>query len=57
MLFFHFDSNRTVKDRVQILMKFHQLVVQHADELADLIVLEHGKVRTVWHHYLMLHHA
>ncbi|KAJ3045387.1 hypothetical protein HDV00_010257 [Rhizophlyctis rosea] len=30
-------SNRTVKDRVQILMKFHQLVVEHADELAHLI--------------------
>ena len=38
------NSNRTVKDRVQILMNFHQLVVKHADELADLIVLEHGKV-------------
>ncbi|KAJ3057243.1 hypothetical protein HK097_010603 [Rhizophlyctis rosea] len=38
-------SNRTVKDRVQILMNFHQLVIKHADELADLIVLEHGKNR------------
>ncbi|TPX30867.1 hypothetical protein SmJEL517_g05672 [Synchytrium microbalum] len=36
-------SARTVKDRVQILMRYHQLVIKHADELADLIVLEHGK--------------
>ncbi|KAJ3111298.1 hypothetical protein HDU96_005806 [Phlyctochytrium bullatum] len=40
-------SNRTVKDRVQIIIRFHNLVVQHADELADLIVLEHGKVRRI----------
>jgi malonate-semialdehyde dehydrogenase (acetylating) / methylmalonate-semialdehyde dehydrogenase len=37
-------SNRTVKDRAQIIIRFHALVVKHADELADLIVLEHGKV-------------
>lgn len=37
-------SKRTVKDRVQILLRFHQLVVKHANELAQLIVLEHGKV-------------
>ncbi|RKO84079.1 Aldehyde/histidinol dehydrogenase, partial [Blyttiomyces helicus] len=39
-------SKRTVKDRVQILIRFHQLVIAHKDELADLIVLEHGKNRT-----------
>ncbi|KAI8928610.1 Aldehyde/histidinol dehydrogenase [Entophlyctis helioformis] len=38
-------SARTVKDRVQILIRFHQLVVAHTDELADLIVLEHGKTK------------
>ncbi|KAJ3311272.1 hypothetical protein HDV04_004181 [Boothiomyces sp. JEL0838] len=38
-------SNRTVKDRVQYLIRFHQLVIKHKDELADLIVLEHGKTK------------
>ncbi|KAJ3415352.1 hypothetical protein HDV05_005089 [Chytridiales sp. JEL 0842] len=38
-------SNRTVKDRAQIMIRFHQLVVKHQEELADLIVLEHGKNR------------
>ncbi|KAJ3278332.1 hypothetical protein HK104_002430 [Borealophlyctis nickersoniae] len=38
-------SARTVKDRVQILMRFHHLVNEHKDELASLIVLEHGKNR------------
>lgn len=36
-------SALTVKSRVQILIRFHQLMVKHADELADIIVLEHGK--------------
>jgi acyl-CoA reductase-like NAD-dependent aldehyde dehydrogenase len=35
----------TVKSRVQILIRFHQLVVKHADELATLIMKEHGKTR------------
>ncbi|KAI9359207.1 Aldehyde/histidinol dehydrogenase [Zopfochytrium polystomum] len=39
-------SNRTVKDRAQVMIRFHQLVVKHQDELADLIVMEHGKNRT-----------
>ena len=34
-----------MKDRAQILIRFHQLVVKHQDELADLIVLEHGKTK------------
>ena len=38
-------SSRTVKDRVQFLIRFHQLVVKHANEIADLIVLEHGKTK------------
>ncbi|KAJ3272812.1 hypothetical protein HDV01_005253 [Terramyces sp. JEL0728] len=33
-------SNRTVKDRVQYLIRFHQLVIKHKDELADLITKE-----------------
>ena len=36
-------SARTVKDRVQSLFRFHNLLHTHIDELADLIVLEHGK--------------
>jgi len=39
-------SSRTVKDRCQILIRFHQLMREHASELADLIVLEHGKTKT-----------
>eukprot|EP00842_Homolaphlyctis_polyrhiza_P004211 jgi/Hompol1/4791/HPOL_003879-RA len=38
-------SKRTVKDRVQILIRFHQLIVKHQNELADIIVLEHGKTK------------
>ncbi|KAH9270503.1 hypothetical protein BASA83_007315 [Batrachochytrium salamandrivorans] len=36
-------SARTIKDRVQILIRFHQLVIKHSQKLADLIVMEHGK--------------
>ncbi|CAH1763673.1 11659_t:CDS:2, partial [Entrophospora sp. SA101] len=36
-------SSRTVKDRIQTLIRFHNLLNDHMDELADLIVLEHGK--------------
>jgi acyl-CoA reductase-like NAD-dependent aldehyde dehydrogenase len=36
-------SNRTLKDRAGILIRFHSLLTQHADQLADMVVLEHGK--------------
>ncbi|CAG8586502.1 140_t:CDS:2 [Acaulospora colombiana] len=36
-------SARTVKDRVQCLIRFHNLLHAHIDELAELIILEHGK--------------
>jgi len=36
-------SAMTVKSRANILFRFHALVQKHADELADLIVLENGK--------------
>ncbi|KAG0223530.1 Aldehyde/histidinol dehydrogenase [Mortierella sp. GBAus27b] len=36
-------SNRTIKDRAGILIRFHSLLTQHADQLADMVVLEHGK--------------
>lgn len=39
-------SNLTVKARSALLFKFHALVQKHADELADLIVLENGKNKT-----------
>ncbi|KAJ3247581.1 hypothetical protein HDU77_008529 [Chytriomyces hyalinus] len=39
-------GNKTMKDRAQIMIRFHQLVIKHRDELADLIVLEHGKTKT-----------
>ncbi|KAJ3286578.1 hypothetical protein HDU79_006350 [Rhizoclosmatium sp. JEL0117] len=35
-----------MKDRAQIMIRFHQLIVKHRDELADLIVREHGKTKT-----------
>ncbi|KNE71096.1 methylmalonate-semialdehyde dehydrogenase (acylating) [Allomyces macrogynus ATCC 38327] len=39
-------SARTVKDRVQIVLRYHHLVAsKYADELADLIVKEHGKTK------------
>ena len=36
-------SSRTVKDRVQYLFRFRQLVLENVDHLAQLIMLEHGK--------------
>ncbi|KAJ3100669.1 hypothetical protein HDU97_002012 [Phlyctochytrium planicorne] len=39
-------SARTIKDRVQVIIRFHALVVKYKDELADLIVLEHGKTKS-----------
>jgi acyl-CoA reductase-like NAD-dependent aldehyde dehydrogenase len=42
----YFYSARTVKDRVQTLIRFHNLLYAHMDELADLVVMEHGKNKT-----------
>ncbi|KAJ1562045.1 hypothetical protein HK405_000407, partial [Cladochytrium tenue] len=39
-------SQRTVKDRAQVMIRFHQLVIKHQEELIDLIVREHGKTRS-----------
>ena len=36
----------TVKSRAAIMLKFHSLIREHANELADLIVLENGKNKT-----------
>jgi malonate-semialdehyde dehydrogenase (acetylating) / methylmalonate-semialdehyde dehydrogenase len=36
-------SNLTIKQRAAIMFKFHSLVDQHSDELAQLIVRENGK--------------
>jgi len=36
-------SSRTIKQRAAVLMKFHALVQEHAQELAELIVQENGK--------------
>jgi malonate-semialdehyde dehydrogenase (acetylating) / methylmalonate-semialdehyde dehydrogenase len=36
-------STLTMKSRAAILLKFHALVVEHAQELANLIVSENGK--------------
>ncbi|RLN86936.1 hypothetical protein BBJ28_00009799 [Nothophytophthora sp. Chile5] len=33
----------TVKTRAAIMLKFHALMMQHKDELADIVVLENGK--------------
>ena len=39
-------SRLTVKSRAATMLRFHALIRQHADELADLIVLENGKNKT-----------
>lgn len=36
-------SDRTIKDRAGILIRFHALMTKHADLLSDMVVLEHGK--------------
>ncbi|KAF9928784.1 hypothetical protein FBU30_002104 [Linnemannia zychae] len=36
-------SARTIKDRASILIRFHSLLTKHLDQLADMVVLEHGK--------------
>jgi len=36
-------SALTVKSRAAIMLKFHALMMKHADELADLVVMENGK--------------
>ncbi|KAF9299909.1 hypothetical protein BGZ74_008508 [Mortierella antarctica] len=36
-------SGRTIKERAAILIRFHVLMTKHADLLADMVVLEHGK--------------
>ena len=36
-------SGLTIKKRAAIMFKLHALIAQHADELADLVVLENGK--------------
>ena len=38
-------SSRTVKDRIQYLIRYHQLVIKNKEKLAELIVLEHGKTK------------
>eukprot|EP00956_Cyclotella_meneghiniana_P040382 scaffold194081_cov81-Cyclotella_meneghiniana.AAC.5 len=39
-------STLTAKSRAAIMLKFHSLIRQNANELADLIVLENGKNKT-----------
>ncbi|KAJ3208259.1 hypothetical protein HDU82_002714 [Entophlyctis luteolus] len=39
-------SKRTMKDRAQPMIRFHQLILKHREEIADIIVLEHGKTKT-----------
>ena len=36
-------SGLTIKSRAAIMLKFHSLVKQNANELAELIVMENGK--------------
>ncbi|RKP06148.1 Aldehyde/histidinol dehydrogenase [Thamnocephalis sphaerospora] len=38
-------STRTYKDRAQYIIRFHQALQAHEDELAELVVLEHGKTK------------
>jgi methylmalonic acid semialdehyde dehydrogenase len=41
--FLKWGPGSTVKKRMDIIFKFNQLVREHADELCELIILEHGK--------------
>jgi succinate-semialdehyde dehydrogenase / glutarate-semialdehyde dehydrogenase len=36
---------RSIRDRAAVLLRFHDLVLQHQDEVLDLIQLENGKAR------------
>ncbi|RKP25790.1 Aldehyde/histidinol dehydrogenase [Syncephalis pseudoplumigaleata] len=38
-------SSRTYKDRAQYIIRFHQALIAHEDELAELVVTEHGKTK------------
>ncbi|KAI8049497.1 Aldehyde/histidinol dehydrogenase [Syncephalis plumigaleata] len=38
-------SSRTFKDRAQYIIRFHQALIAHEDELAELVVKEHGKTK------------
>lgn len=38
-------ARRTVKERAEVLLRFHDLVLQRQDEVLDLIQLENGKAR------------
>jgi methylmalonic acid semialdehyde dehydrogenase len=39
-------SSRTIKSRAAVMFKFHQLLIDRADELADIIIKENGKNRS-----------
>jgi malonate-semialdehyde dehydrogenase (acetylating)/methylmalonate-semialdehyde dehydrogenase len=39
-------SRITIKNRAKIIIKFHSLIEKYCDELADLIVKEHGKTKS-----------
>ncbi|KAG0341928.1 hypothetical protein BG004_005853 [Podila humilis] len=38
-------SGRTIKDRAAVLIRFHGLMTKHANGLADMVVMEHGKTK------------
>ncbi|MCV7258529.1 succinic semialdehyde dehydrogenase [Mycobacterium shimoidei] len=38
-------ANRPIRERAAVLRRFHDLVLQHQDEVLDLIQLENGKAR------------
>lgn len=38
-------ARRPIRERAAVLMRFHDLVLQHQDEVLDLIQLENGKAR------------
>jgi len=40
-------SGMTIKGRAAIMFKLHQLISEHADELAQIATLENGKTYTV----------
>ena len=41
---FHTWRGASLSRRAEVMFKFHQLVVSHRDEIANLVSIEHGKV-------------
>jgi succinate-semialdehyde dehydrogenase / glutarate-semialdehyde dehydrogenase len=41
----HEWARRPIRERARVLLRFHDLVLKHQDQVLDLIQLENGKAR------------